>query len=248
LFTVLAESAIARENATMNPRNTRWMLALALSTVASVPAAAAGVPAPGDVYVYRLVNGYNREARGEQRHEVTRVDAASVTVAVTPDNPEAGYSRTERHARDGNGLRHPLENHGQKVDYEFTSPYPAYVFPLEAGKEWSLRVKASVPGEPRLRSVRVDGRVLGTERVRVPAGEFDAVRIRRYVYPGDTDFMLTETRISEIEWYAPALGRAVRIERRSQYMDLRLCHEDTACEHHGDWDIFELVSGPAQKR
>jgi hypothetical protein len=60
--------------------------------------------------------------------------------------------------------------------------------------------------------------------------------------------MLTETRISEIEWYAPALGRAVRIERRSQYMDLRLCHEDTACEHHGDWDIFELVSGPAQKR
>jgi len=213
------------------------------------PAAfAAAPPATGDAYVYRLVNGYNKETRGQLRYQVSRVEPDRITISVTPDNPEAGAQRTDVYTQEGNWLRHPVESHGKKVEYEFVTAYPAYVFPLEPGKSWSVRVKATVPDVGRERSVRVDGRVIGNERIRVPAGEFDTVKIRRFVYPGDTDFMLSETQIVEFEWYAPALGRAVRTERTSTYLDFNSCGEDGLCDARGDWDVFELVESHVIKR
>ncbi|MNC86813.1 hypothetical protein D3C83_24940 [compost metagenome] len=131
------------------------------------------------------------------------------------------------------------------VEYVFATAYPAYVFPLEPGKSWSVRVKATVPSLDEHRSVRVDAWVIGRERIRVPAGEFDTVKIRRAVYPGDSRFALMETQIFEFDWYAPALGRAVRTERRSNWLDLSQCGKDGMCEFRGDWSIYELVEAPA---
>lgn len=224
------------------------VMAAALVVAPGAGALAAGPPAAGDAYVYRLVNGYNKEIVGQVRHQVDRVDPDRVSVLVTPDGPSAGMARTEIYTKTGNWLRYPLESHGQKVEYEFASAYPAYVFPLDAGKTWSVRVKASVPGASRSRSVRVDGKVLGAERIRVPAGEFDTIKIRRFAYPDDADFFREETRITEVEWYAPALSRAVRTERRSTWLDLSQCGMNLGCDFHGDWDVLELVdAGPAQK-
>lgn len=208
----------------------------------------AGALAAGDAYVYRLTNGYSKEVVGQLRYEVGKLDASGVTFQVTTDNAGAGVQRVEIYTKDGNGVRHPLESHGQQVEYEFAAAYPAYAFPLDPGKSWSVRVRASVRGEARSRSVRVDGKVLGNERIRVPAGEFDAVKIRRLVYPGDSDNFRTETQIMEFEWYAPALGRLVRTERRSNWQDASRCHEESDCNYYGAWDVIELVTAPAAKR
>ena len=227
------------------------VVSLAAGLVALVvvtTAFAAALPVVGDAYVYRLVNGFSKEPRGQLRYQVARVEPDRITISVTPDNPEAGAQRTDVYTQEGNWLRHSLESHGEKVEYEFATAYPAYVFPLEPGKSWSVRVKATVPDVRRARSVRVDGRVIGNERIRVPAGEFDTVKIRRFVYLGDTDFMLGETRIVELEWYAPALGRAVRTERTSTYLDFVRCGEDGLCDARGDWDVFELVESRVTKR
>ena len=227
------------------------VVSLAASSVALVVATtafSAGPPTVGDAYVYRLVNGYNKETRGQLRFQVARVEADRITVSVTPDNAEAGAQHTDVYTQEGNWLRHPVESHGAKVEYEFATAYPAYVFPLEPGKSWSVRVKATVPGEQRARSVRVDGRVVGNERIRVPAGEFDTLKIRRFVYPGDKDFMLAETQIVEFEWYAPALGRAVRTERTSSYIDFNRCPEEGPCDSRGDWDVIELIESRVTKR
>jgi hypothetical protein len=56
--------------------------------------------------------------------------------------------------------------------------------------------------------VRVDAEVLGGERIVTAAGEFDTVRIYRRIYAGDWDGFLTETTITEVEWYSPEIGRA----------------------------------------
>lgn len=224
--------------------------AAALIAVTMAPAAvAAQALAAGDVYLYRLVNGYNKEVRGQLRYEVSRVDADRISFTVTPDNAQAGLERTEIYTKEGNWLRGPIESHGRQVDYDFATAYPAYVFPLDPGKSWSVRVKASVAGVTRgQRNVRVDGRVLGAERIHVPAGEFDAIKIRRLVYPGDAGNFLSETRIIEFDWYAPALGRVVRTERRSDWHDASRCHEDVGCDFYGDWNVFELVDARAAKR
>lgn len=215
--------------------------------VASVSFAAAP-PAPGDAYVYRLLNGYNKETRGTLNYQVASVDAGRVTVSVTPDNPEAGKQRTYVYTPEGNWLRHEVENHGAKIQYDFAEAYPAFVFPLEQGKSWSMRVKATVPDEQRPRSVRVDGKVIGAERIRVPAGEFDTIKVQRTVYPGDHAFMLSETYVMETDWYAPALGRTVRTERDSRYLDMQSCSAFARCEARGDWDIYELVEARPARR
>ena len=212
-----------------------------LSVLVVPPDAAAAPPAPGDAYVYVYVNGYSREVRGHLHYRVDKTDPGSITFSVTPDQAAAGYSRTEIYTPEGNWLLHPVESHGWKVGYLFATAYPAYVFPLAAGRTWSQRVNATVHGDPRTRSVRVDGKVLRTERIRVPAGEFETIKIERVVYSGDATSAQTETRIVETDWYAPALGRAVRTERRSYWQEPSSCGRFIGCEFKGDWDLFELV-------
>ena len=226
-------------------RRMSWLTAFLAAAFCSPLCAAAATPAPGDAYVYRLLNGYNGETAGELRHEITAASTAQgLVVAVTADKPSLGLSRTEIHTPDGQWLRHPLDSHGISTDYEFSTALPALVTPA-AGKSWSVRVNAKVAGENRIRSVRIDGDVQGHERIRVPAGEFDTVKIRRIIYPGDAGDFKTETRIVEIDWYAPALGRSVRSETRSNWQ--QLCHRGY-CDYRGDWNVLELTEARAARR
>jgi hypothetical protein len=222
----------------------RLAVAGLLAAVSSGAALAQTPPAAGDTYLYRLVNGYNKEELARIRHEVDKVEGGNVTLTVTPDKADGGVARTDVFTREGNWLRHPVESHGHAVEYVFAQAYPAYVFPLDPGKSWSVRVPATVAASGQRRLVRVDGRVMGTERVRVPAGEFDTVKIRRLVYPDDERFTLLETQITEFDWYAPALGRAVRTERRSDWLDTSECGEDGGCDFRGGWYVYELVEAP----
>lgn len=216
-----------------------------LAVMAAFASPAAAAPAVGDSYSYQLVNGYNKQISGRMHYRVEQVGPDSVTVSVSPDNPEAGWAHSETYTSEGNWLRNLVENHGVPVEYAFAAAYPAYRFPLDTGKTWSVRVNATVPATGERRSVRVDARVIGNERVRVPAGEFDTIKVRRAVYPGDTNFLRQETQITETDWYAPALGRAVRTERRSEWLDMSQCGKGGNCDFRGNWDIYELVEAPA---
>ena len=80
--------------------------------------------------------------------------------------------------------------------------------------------------------------MLGNERVRVPAGEFDTVKIHRIIYPGDPGNFRTETRIDETDWFAPALGRSVRTETNSSWEEP--CGR-RYCTYRGDWHLRELT-------
>jgi hypothetical protein len=224
-----------------------FVTAAAVVTATTLSPFAAAAPAAGDTYVYRLANGYNHEVRGQIHYRVDKIDADRITVAVTTDTPSLGAARTEVYTKDGNWLRHPLVNHDQPVEYEFASAYPAYVFPLDSGKSWSVRVNAVDPASGRRNSVRVDGEVLGSERITVPAGTFDTIKIARRVYAGDWDGFLRETRITETDWYAPVLGRPVRTESTSEWQDVSRCTRGGCPWFRGDWNVLELAAASTAK-
>lgn len=224
------------------PAATHRAVAVLVATVAAIEcfAPAIAAPAPGDAYVYRVINGYNGETVTHLRHEVTAASTANgLVLSVTPDNPHFALPRTAMHTPDGQWLRQPLDSHGLATDYEFSPALPA-VMTSPAGQSWSVRVNARVDGDARERSVRVDGEVLGNERIRVPAGEFDTIKIRRFIYPGDAGDFKKETHIFEIDWFAPALGRSVRTETRSTWRATQGCRRGL-CEFRGDWFIVELT-------
>jgi hypothetical protein len=219
------------------------LMCTALISIAD-SAMAANAPGAGDTWSYRVVNVYNGEARGTVQYRVEKADANQLAVATSSDLAALGAPRTEIYTADGRGLKHAIINHDQPVEYQFAQPYPAYEFPLESGKSWSTRVQATNLANGRRASVRVDGDVLGTEQVTVPAGAFDTIKIRRRIYAGDFDGPRSETNIVETEWYAPALGRAVKLNRNSSFMDQARCTDEmSSCSPvRGDWFQFELTS------
>ncbi len=212
------------------------------ASVATLGSAVAATPAVGDTYVYRISNGYNNEVRGKIQYRVEKVDADRVTVAVATDAPAMGAApRTEIYTIDGNWLRHPVANHDQVVDYDFTPAYPAVSPPAGTSAPWSTRVNAVNPQTGQRNSVRVDGEVLGSERITTTAGTFDTIKVFRRSYAGDWGAFLRETRITETEWYAPALGRPVRVESNSEWLDISRCGRGGCPWFRGDWNIIELA-------
>ena len=205
--------------------------------------AGAAAAATGDTFVYRISNGYNSEIRGKISYRVVKVDADRIEVSVQPDTPSVGQPRTEVYTKGGDWLRHPLVNHDEYRDYEFATALPVYA----TGGNWSVRVYAFDPATGKRNSVRVDGEVVGNERVTVPAGTFDTIKIKRRIYAGDFESFKQETQMIETDWYAPALGRPVRSESKSTWMDNSRCTRGGCPIFRGDWNILELAETSAAK-
>ena len=221
-----------------------WLI-LAAGLAAGI--AGAALAATGDSFVYRVSNGYNHELRGTVSYRVAKVAADRVEVAVTTDTPSAGVARTEVYTRDGNWLRHPLASHDQLREFEFPQALRVYAPPGDSGGAWSARVDAVDPATGKRSSVRVDGEVLGSERITVPAGTFDTIKVMRRVYVGDWDGFKRETHIVETDWYAPALGRAVKSDSKSSWQDTSRCGRSGCPWFRGDWNIVELAQTSAIK-
>jgi hypothetical protein len=146
------------------------LIAATAIAAAAVQSPAAPQPVEGDTYVYRVINAYNNEVRGQLSYRVDKTEADRIIVSVSSDKPGLQAPTTEIHTPDGKWLRHTIVNHDQLVDYTFSPAYPSYEFPLDPGKEWSTRVNAVNPATGASRSVRIDATVVGNERIRVSTG------------------------------------------------------------------------------
>lgn len=211
---------------------------------------AAPVAAVGDNWTYRVRDAYTGLPRGEQSYRVAEVagDRLKVTVLL-----EGGVQDEQIYDREWNWLKRPATN---LHSFEYSPAYRAFDFPLVAGKTWRARLIATDPVDGRRFPVWIDGTVLGWERVKVPAGEFDALKVRRTVF---FDYWVHVVRgrseIVEYEWYAPAVKQAVRRETSSQYLSylygglnrfglMRVGKDDGGGPRfvRDDWLIAELVS------
>jgi hypothetical protein len=141
-----------------------------------------------------------------------------------------------------NGLEHPLTNLQR---FHYAPEFPAYAYPLEPGKTWYRVVTATDPVTRNIYKVHTRGKVLGWERIRVPAGEFDALKVERYVYAGNSDGFRSQETIVETDWYVPSLRRAARSQGWSEHFDNSKGGGDGGGEYplriRGDWLVAELV-------
>jgi len=190
----------------------------------------------GDDWQYALHDGYTRLPKGTLDYRVSAVQGDTVTVQLTHE----GRQSTQLYTRNGGWRERPMTN---MQNFRYEPAYPALPFPLEAGKSWQAYVKAIDPATGQANRVRIDGKVLGWERVKVPAGEFDAILVRRTVYAGNDDTFRGEENISEYDWYAPKLGGIVKHASSSAYFDKRRSCDGIACDAwvKNDWNVLELT-------
>lgn len=217
----------------------------------------ANVTAPeirvGDTWTYRVRDGYTGIERGDQSYRVTDAGTDRISVAVSGGGR---LDETYIYNREWNWLSHPATNL-QLFDY--SPPYQAYSFPLSAGKTWHARLTATDPATGHRFPVWIDGTVLGWEKVKVPSGEFDALKVKRAVFVGYWELAVRGwSEILEYEWYAPAVRQVVRREASSQHLRWIAGRSYPGFLYAGrddngggrfvldDWLIYELVSYPAR--
>ncbi|HMM51365.1 MAG TPA: hypothetical protein PKD87_07090 [Burkholderiaceae bacterium] len=181
-----------------------------------VPAPAGAVPAPsvriGQRWRYEEINCYNGER------------LAIVTAEVTQVSPQLRVSLTE-----ANGRRRDDEVYDRPwrvveepwYDYTqiFDRPVPLVPEPIASGVGGFTMVGyRSVLGRdyPLVWNERLLAR--GWENLRVPAGQFLALRIERIVQFVHIDFRREESVRKETLWYAPQANRWVQREWNGEYV------------------------------
>jgi len=202
------------------------------SSAAEAPAASVAAPAlkGGESWVYEQINQYNR----------TEVRTITFTLTARAGGFElVGRSNRGEDPVRSESVTAPWQISAQSTGTARRSFDPGLTeipFPLAPGQRWKekLRVTDERGGTQRW---SVSGRAVRWERVKTPAGEFEALRVERQMNLGDGDAVWGSTSVHDIFWYVPEVKRWVRRElrheRRENAMQGRV---------EKDWTVWQLAS------
>lgn len=186
-----------------------WWMGVALVS-ASVWAQADGASRPvakvGDVAVY-TVNQRTDKRMTEETVTVTSVDQTHIkSKHVRPDRnpPEIEGVLTADWATAVSGAS------GNRFD----PPIVGVKFPLTVGDSWKSSYLSE--GATAKSKGEIDFKVVAREKVKTPAGEFDAFRIESGGWINGVSWS-GAIRMAQVQWFAPAVGRVVK----SEYKDYR---------------------------
>lgn len=194
----------------------RGVLAAALVCATAPVAAQVAAPTfkPGDSWTYRGIDQYNKQVTGTWTREVTAAGAGGIRVAT-----RAGDTTTESVFRAPGEMASGVL--GDRARGTMEPALSVTPFPLAEGKTWSQKVIRIDPATNERREMLVTGKVRGWETVKVPAGEFKALKVERTLYLGDHDSFRGATQRTEIEWYAPEVRGPVRVQVFEEYCERR---------------------------
>ena len=172
------------------------------------------LPAPrvrvGDRWRYEVINGFNNSKTGEILAQVRTV-APQVLVELT----------TDKGVRPGDELYSAPWQVIQEPFYDIVQIFdtPVALVPAGGGPGESLiqRTAYRVPGQDYRYAWYVRSEPMHWERVRVPAGEFDALRVQRDIFFAHSDRWRIAPSRRETLWYAPHVNRWVQREWAGWY-------------------------------
>ena len=170
---------------------------------------------PGDKWTYRVVEGYRQKATWIETYEVKSVEPGSVRVTITAEGPKGPISREEVWSTPGVVRSGTISGF---VTKRFEPALIRYRFPMTSRATWSQRVRDIDKPPGPYGGISFKASVIGRETVSTPAGKFDALKIR-YVYQLDDETLSNyATQCEYVVWYSPAVGSAVKEQRRGWAM------------------------------
>jgi len=158
----------------------------------------------GDSYTYESENISNSKLSYVATREVTAIDDNRLTLVTT--NVKSGSKRTSYYDRVWGYLG---SGSGNNDGVSFSPALKYLDFPLNVGKKWTAYSTETDKKTGHQRQHTINGTVEGWEKVQVPAGEYDALKIVLKTEVKDADNVSPGTDVS---WYVPALRRSVKSE------------------------------------
>ena len=161
----------------------------------------------GDRWTYQILDKMTGEIKGSTTLSVYEVTETEIHLKAQ-GKMKAPFSRVEFLDRQLNWLDNSV--------VQWKPSTGTYLFPLKIGKQWSQQYEAvALSNESKTRH-NVAAKVVAYEKVKVPAGEFDAFKIEytiRNVSTSDTERADSITR--SVRWYAPSVKQMVKQESES---------------------------------
>ncbi len=183
----------------------------------SGPTAAAPVYRVGDRWTYTGQDGYRlAPITWTEIHEVIAVDAQGIAIRVTQNGPTIDTTRIERLAAPG------IVVQGALFDSEtrrFKTPLTRYRFPLTPGAHWDQFIDNFDETTAKDGQINNYMTVTRWEKIRVPAGEFDAVVLRNFSHLDDETVFRWPTALNYEIWWSPAAGATVRENKIATYRE-----------------------------
>ena len=228
----------------MNVRTTvRVLSILAVAVTVGGAATAAGAqsaPAPtmklGDRWVYNVKSGVGMATiTYQETREVVAVSGKGGKVKVTgkaADGKE--FTRIEEYASPG-----VLQSGALCFDevYRFPTPLPRVTFPVAPGQRSSKWVDVIAQPSGAKGQINYFFRTRGWEKLTMPAGPFDAIRVDVLMVLDDSTPFRNATNCNFTYWYSPAARGTVRERRTAQYTQL-----DQQAEYRVLDAFYELAS------
>ena len=189
----------------------------------------------GDTWRYQAVDGYNGLPQGTWRQTVTAAGANELRLELRREDAASGeVSVYAAHGVLTSGRLNPRATGSLEPALQLLP------FPLTEGKRWRQDVTRRDPQLYDARDVRLLGRVAGWETVKVPAGEFRAIKIIREFYLGDHDPFRRQTKLTEYEWYVPELKHWAKMQT---FEEFHYTEDNAAGSYNqGDRLVMELLS------
>lgn len=184
-------------------------------------------PAVGDSWTYQYTDVWKGAKGNVNRIEVAAIDAAGVHVDI-------------KRAASGALLSTQLFDAGMNpVDrgsMHFAPAFARYAFPLAPGKEWSADATGDNPKVGKHWRYRVKGKVLDWEKIRVPAGEFDALKLVVDAYYNGEEVGSNggSGHLTETIWFVPAINNFVKMDYQDTDWQGRIFNRDS-------WELVSYV-------
>ncbi len=165
-----------------------------------------GAPAVmvGDSYTFEVENTSDSKRSYVLIREITAIEGNRMTVETT--NAKSSRKRTTYFDRAWGYLG---SESGVNDGVSFSPALKYFDFPLSVGKKWTSQSTETDKNTGHQRYHTIRGTVEKWEKVRVPAGEFEALKIVLKTEVKNDNKISSGTDVS---WYVPALRRSVKSE------------------------------------
>jgi hypothetical protein len=195
-----------------------FILPCALAQAGNHESVSAPAPAVGDSWTYQYTDVWKGAKGNINRMEVASIDEAGVHVAI---------KRAASGSLISTQLFSPEMNPIDRGGMHFAPSFARYAFPLTPGKEWHSEVVGDNSKAGKQWRYQIKGKVMDWEKVRVPAGEFEALKIVVDADYGAADSGTPGGHLTETVWFVPALNHYVKLEYQDSDAQGRLYSRDS---------------------
>lgn len=163
----------------------------------------APAPRSGERWRYQRINRFNHQPLGEILAEVIQTEPE---VIVRLSDTQGAVWGEEIYSQPWQVTQEPIYNETLR----FSDPVRLLPEQLAVGKSHVIQTTYRLGDDQHFRAWESRLEVPGWERISVPAGQFDCLRVQRTIYFEPNQMSRFDARRIDTLWYAPAVNRWVQ--------------------------------------